>query len=73
MNILKGLKEEKKTTRNDDEDDGDGGSSENEESLLDRDNCKISIEYHYIVLTVIVNLMQSSFACYMRLGHYKEA
>jgi hypothetical protein len=69
VNILKGLKEEKKT-RNEDEDDG---STDNEETLLDRDNCKNNFEYHFIVLTVIVNLMQSSFACYMRLGHYKEA
>ena len=42
VNILKGLKEEKKT-RNEDEEDG---STDNEETLLDRDNCKFYIEYH---------------------------
>jgi hypothetical protein len=70
VNILKGLKEEKKTRNEDEEDEG---STDNEETLLDRENCKNKIEYHFIVLTVIINLMQSSFACYMRLGHYKEA
>jgi hypothetical protein len=31
--------------------------------MLDRDN----------LMTVIINLLQNAYACYMKLGHYKEA
>jgi hypothetical protein len=27
----------------------------------------------FLVLTVIINVMQNAFACYMKLGHFKEA
>jgi len=29
--------------------------------------------FKYLVNTCVVNLIQNSYACYMKLGHYKEA
>ena len=42
--------------------------------LLDKENCKnFKLRILFVVMSVIVNLLQNCFACYVKLGHFKEA